>query len=53
MSRSISAQEVEKHNSQDDLWIVVDGTVYDITEFAPKHPGGLASSYLCQHEDRR
>ncbi|KAJ9142738.1 FMN-dependent dehydrogenase-domain-containing protein [Pleurostoma richardsiae] len=41
MSPVISAQDVAQHNTPDDLWTVVDGVVYDLTEFAPKHPGGI------------
>ncbi|TVY39298.1 Cytochrome b2, mitochondrial [Lachnellula occidentalis] len=40
MTRIISVQEVTQHNIPEDLWIVVDNTVYDFTEFAPEHPGG-------------
>jgi len=43
MTTSISMEEVSKHNSLEDLWMVVDGIVYDLTEFAPKHPGGVES----------
>lgn len=43
MSPIIAAQEIAKHNIPEDLWIVVDDTVYDLTEFAPEHPGGAAS----------
>lgn len=32
--------EVKRHNSKNDLWIVIDGYVYDITNFQKKHPGG-------------
>ncbi|KAI8865835.1 Inositolphosphorylceramide-B hydroxylase [Ramicandelaber brevisporus] len=32
--------EVSKHNSATSLWIVVDGSVYDVTPFADDHPGG-------------
>ena len=32
--------EVKRHNSKNDLWIVIDGYVYDITNFQRKHPGG-------------
>jgi L-lactate dehydrogenase (cytochrome) len=47
MARVISVQEISKHNIPDDLWIVVDGTVYDLTEFAPEHPGGAGSRCPC------
>lgn len=42
-SKLVAASEVERHNSTDDAWIVVDGQVYDMTRFAPEHPGGAAS----------
>lgn len=51
MARVISVQEISKHNILEDLWIVVDDTVYDMTEFAPEHPGGAGSmsSQLLPH----
>lgn len=45
MSGKISAQEVAKHCSQEDCWIVVNGKVYDLTRFAPNHPGGAQMVY--------
>lgn len=36
----LSVEEISKHNNPDDCWIVVDGKVWDMTEFAPEHPGG-------------
>lgn len=36
----ISTEELGKHDTPDDAWIVINGTVWDVTEFAPKHPGG-------------
>lgn len=38
--RSYSASEVSRHNSKDSLWVVNNGKVYDVTEFAQRHPGG-------------
>ena len=38
--RKIYANELSNHTSEDDLWIVVNGNVYDLTNFYRKHPGG-------------
>lgn len=32
--------DVSAHNTKDDLWVVLNGKVYDLTEFLPNHPGG-------------
>jgi cytochrome b involved in lipid metabolism len=37
---TISIEELSKHDTQDDLWTAIDGLVYDITSYAPYHPGG-------------
>jgi L-lactate dehydrogenase (cytochrome) len=34
--------EVQKHNTVDDCWCVISGKIYDLTDFAPEHPGGSA-----------
>jgi L-lactate dehydrogenase (cytochrome) len=39
----LSVQEVGKHNTPADLWLVVEGQVWDLTEFHEEHPGGSAS----------
>jgi L-lactate dehydrogenase (cytochrome) len=43
----VSVEEISKHNTPEDCWIVVDGKVWDITEFAPEHPGGGESTHTC------
>ena len=35
-----TAKEVAEHCSRDDLWVVVDGRVLDLSAFAEDHPGG-------------
>ena len=37
---TIAVSEVAKHQTKDDMWSAVDGLVYDLTTFIPKHPGG-------------
>lgn len=39
----ISTKDVAQHASPDDCWVVVNGKVYDLTTFAPNHPGGAMS----------
>ncbi|KAI1192012.1 mitochondrial cytochrome-like protein b2 [Nemania serpens] len=49
-ARLVSVEEVSAHQSIDDLWLVVDGVVWDLSEFAPQHPGGV--DVLLQHAGR-
>ncbi|KAI9829069.1 MAG: hypothetical protein M1832_000092 [Thelocarpon impressellum] len=49
-SRIISVAEISRHDSPSDIWIVVDGRVYDVTDFAPSHPGG--PSIILKHAGR-
>lgn len=32
--------EVKRHNKKDDLWIIINENVYDMTNFQRTHPGG-------------
>ena len=38
--RKITMQEVERHNTPDDCWVVINGNVYDLSTFHQEHPGG-------------
>ena len=32
-------EEIKEHSTPNSLWIVLDGKVYDVTEFQLRHPG--------------
>ena len=36
-------EEIQKHDKDDDVWIVVNDKVYDCTEYLELHPGGVES----------
>ncbi len=36
--------ELVIHNKDGDLWLAIDGTVYDLTKFSEEHPGGKKST---------
>ena len=36
----LTLEEVAKHTTKDDCWVVVNGDVLDVTKFLPDHPGG-------------
>jgi hypothetical protein len=38
----VTDEELARHRSNGDLWIVVDGNVYNIAKFIESHPGGGA-----------
>ena len=43
MSQRFSTADVASHNKADNLWIIVDEDVYDLTKFQDEHPGGKKS----------
>ncbi|EAN93525.1 putative cytochrome b5-like protein [Trypanosoma cruzi] len=41
MQNIISFAEAAKHTKEDDLWLIINKKVYDITKFVDQHPGGV------------
>ncbi|QRW19033.1 FMN-dependent alpha-hydroxy acid dehydrogenase [Rhizoctonia solani] len=39
--RLIPFSEVQKHNTRDSCWVVINGEIYDVTGFLNDHPGGI------------
>ena len=33
-------EEVAKHNKEEDCWTILNGRIFDVTEYAKVHPGG-------------
>ena len=46
-------EEISKHNSAQDCWLLIDKKVYDVTEYiaGAKHPGGAAILEGCGKEN--
>ncbi|KAJ3207964.1 Cytochrome b5 type B (outer mitochondrial membrane) [Dinochytrium kinnereticum] len=40
MATIYTLDEISKHKSRKDCWMVVHGNVYDLTDFLDEHPGG-------------
>ena len=39
-ARVIGMDELKDHCSIDDAWLLIDGTVYDVTQYLDRHPAG-------------
>lgn len=51
VSREFTASEVANHNKKDDVWVIVNGQVLDVTSFLPDHPGGEKAILLYAGRD--
>ncbi len=50
-SKVWTKEEVAKHNSEKDCWVVVNGQVLDVTHFLKDHPGGKKAILLFAGKD--
>lgn len=41
-SPTYTLAEIATHTTPDDCWMVIEGTVYDVSNFGSRHPGGDA-----------
>merc|ERR1711924_438156 len=41
---SVTSEEVAKHSTDSDCWVIVGDDVYDVTKFLGDHPGGKKAS---------
>ncbi|WLF79575.1 hypothetical protein PVL30_003331 [Lodderomyces elongisporus] len=47
----VSLEEVQRHSEPDDLWMILYNKVYDLTNFAKNHIGGIEVLYDCGGSD--
>jgi len=50
-AKEFTAADVSKHNTKDDIWVIVNGQVLDVTSFLPDHPGGEKAILLYAGRD--
>mmetsp|Transcript_7142 Transcript_7142/g.15448 ORF Transcript_7142/g.15448 Transcript_7142/m.15448 type:complete len:517 (+) Transcript_7142:98-1648(+) len=46
-TKTLTMDEVAKHNTKEDCWVVLYGKAYDLTKFAKVHPGGSKLIFDC------
>jgi len=50
-AKEFTTTDVAKHNKKDDIWVIVNGQVLDVTSFLPDHPGGEKAILLYAGRD--
>ncbi|WPH01732.1 cytochrome b2 [Acrodontium crateriforme] len=51
MAPKISVVDITKHSTPEDCWLVINDQVYDLSSFAPTHPGGADIIYKFAGKD--
>jgi nitrate reductase (NAD(P)H) len=49
--KTFTMEEVRKHSTEEDCWIIVNNRVYNATEYLELHPGGIDSIAINAGED--
>lgn len=50
-SRRYTLAEIKKHDTPDDLWMIIYNKVFDVTAFTKQHPGGAEVLFDCSGVD--
>mmetsp|Transcript_62786 Transcript_62786/g.116738 ORF Transcript_62786/g.116738 Transcript_62786/m.116738 type:complete len:82 (+) Transcript_62786:97-342(+) len=48
---SVTAEDVAKHATETDCWVIIGDDVYDVTKFLKDHPGGAKAIILYAGKD--
>lgn len=49
--RNYSLEEIRRHNTEADCWVIIDKKVYDVTKWLKHHPGGILPLVYSSGED--
>jgi L-lactate dehydrogenase (cytochrome) len=45
-TKLVSVDQILAHNTPDACWLVIEDQVWDVSKFAPEHPGGASCRFL-------